>query len=1088
MNDPIFDDVNVRRKLPLDFDSLRNHGIELIQQMAGTVWTDYNLHDPGVTILEALCYAITDLAYQTDFDISDLLSDKKGNIDYRGNSFFTKQQILTSNPVTIADYRKAIIDEVIEIDNVWLTPVASVSKGNFIKGLYKVEVQVNQKLAQQWVPGNAFEKAIKTRVKESFVSKRNLCEDINGDVIILKPVEIAIKAEIQIEASKVPEEVLAQIYRILQIAINRPVTYSTEREMLKRGYTIDQIYCGPMLTNGLISDGDLKDRQLVIDASDIIQEVSNVEGVILVKSLLISKKGSAKPEKILTLEASEFAFLNIRNLASLDIDLIVDKYRVSIRKTLFSDILQNVLKTENRDFVKSLHKSEQLTGTYRDATVYYSIQNYFPLVYGIGEEGLLSSVSAERKAQAKQLKAYLMLFEQVLANYLAQLDHIGTLFSNDPAKQDKSYFANPLYNVPHANDIITAYTDGNYEKTDEGWKKFKADTKNKYITDLNSILETDTVRDDRKNRMLDHLMARFNESGVLYPVTVYNLLYRSYEKASDVASEIKWKSSFLQDFDSLNYNRARGDNYLKANDELYDFRKKMRKLLYIINDKKGALSSVFDSGKIKFEERANDATAKAKPASANAADESDWDSEIKRITLNKQQINELRDSGVLSGADSQHSNAFVFKDQDISVLKFAININNYRISPDPDNDTYLLLYKAPGAEQWDIISRFSNGVAPTVATVKKLVNYLIKLSTQSEGFYLVEHLLLRPDIDLDVYGFKLYDNKNRVIFEHNDWLTFTEREKAIDKLLKFKPGVSFTIAQQNKNIATNNRSLLEEASVWNGDLDLIDQLVKKAETYLKDAANVLDNAAHDLDNITDEIRYTISQNNDIAENNNEMATRAMSIISQLTDIADKNKARHNITLSVNDKARVNHEYIKALSKYRLGIENLLQTALQLQTIASSHTVIINKELMAQLSLLGKIGYYTGNEYADLKQLFNNIELYGKKSSPRFRMLIKGDDNKTINEDFFSFNMSVIFPEWPARFQDKGYKACVEGLFRYHAPANVKTNIKWLSIAEMKQFESIYSTWKQNLLTNNSSYGAQRIIPFLLSKNDVHQHQ
>ncbi|MEM6726783.1 MAG: hypothetical protein AAF598_22285, partial [Bacteroidota bacterium] len=50
-----------------DYAFLRAEGIRLAQQLSGKIWTDYNHHDPGVTLLEQLCYALTDLGYRTDF-------------------------------------------------------------------------------------------------------------------------------------------------------------------------------------------------------------------------------------------------------------------------------------------------------------------------------------------------------------------------------------------------------------------------------------------------------------------------------------------------------------------------------------------------------------------------------------------------------------------------------------------------------------------------------------------------------------------------------------------------------------------------------------------------------------------------------------------------------------------------------------------------------------------------------------------------------------------------------------------------------------------------------------------------------------
>ena len=45
---------------PLGFEALRELGVQWSQQASGRQWTDYNLHDPGVSLLEALCYALTE--------------------------------------------------------------------------------------------------------------------------------------------------------------------------------------------------------------------------------------------------------------------------------------------------------------------------------------------------------------------------------------------------------------------------------------------------------------------------------------------------------------------------------------------------------------------------------------------------------------------------------------------------------------------------------------------------------------------------------------------------------------------------------------------------------------------------------------------------------------------------------------------------------------------------------------------------------------------------------------------------------------------------------------------------------------------
>ena len=106
-----------------DYYQLRREGIGFIEQMGSRIWTDYNTHDPGITILEALCYAITDLAYRTGWDIKDILTPTTTSPDpkqpYPNQPFFTARDILTINPWTPDDFRRLLID-LDMIRNAWV--------------------------------------------------------------------------------------------------------------------------------------------------------------------------------------------------------------------------------------------------------------------------------------------------------------------------------------------------------------------------------------------------------------------------------------------------------------------------------------------------------------------------------------------------------------------------------------------------------------------------------------------------------------------------------------------------------------------------------------------------------------------------------------------------------------------------------------------------------------------------------------------------------------------------------------------------------------------------------------------------------
>lgn len=98
----------------VDYYQLRREGIGHVQQAGHQQWTDYNVHDPGITILEALCYAITDVGYRIEWDIEDILAPRLPSADparpYPDQAFFTAREVLTVNPTTLNDFRRALID------------------------------------------------------------------------------------------------------------------------------------------------------------------------------------------------------------------------------------------------------------------------------------------------------------------------------------------------------------------------------------------------------------------------------------------------------------------------------------------------------------------------------------------------------------------------------------------------------------------------------------------------------------------------------------------------------------------------------------------------------------------------------------------------------------------------------------------------------------------------------------------------------------------------------------------------------------------------------------------------------------------
>jgi len=109
---------NVATKDDLDFYFLKQLGIEYIEELGGDLWTDLNSHDPGITIMEMLSYAITDLGNRIETPIENLLTSNDPNQNIH-SQFYKASDVFPCNPVNELDYRKLFID-IKGVRNCWL--------------------------------------------------------------------------------------------------------------------------------------------------------------------------------------------------------------------------------------------------------------------------------------------------------------------------------------------------------------------------------------------------------------------------------------------------------------------------------------------------------------------------------------------------------------------------------------------------------------------------------------------------------------------------------------------------------------------------------------------------------------------------------------------------------------------------------------------------------------------------------------------------------------------------------------------------------------------------------------------------------
>lgn len=124
----------------LDFEFLREQGITHIQRLGGDIWTDYNLHDPGITLLEVLCYALTDVSYRTE-QLRDAFRSEVPIADsFKEKYLFDYKELIPSLPVTFNDYESLIENTQEEVISAWVNTFPLMEEDEIVKGGYEVSV------------------------------------------------------------------------------------------------------------------------------------------------------------------------------------------------------------------------------------------------------------------------------------------------------------------------------------------------------------------------------------------------------------------------------------------------------------------------------------------------------------------------------------------------------------------------------------------------------------------------------------------------------------------------------------------------------------------------------------------------------------------------------------------------------------------------------------------------------------------------------------------------------------------------------------------------------------------------------------
>ena len=742
----------------LDFDFLRSKGIEYIESMGGSLWTDLNVHDPGVTFLETIAYGITDLANRMNLPIEHLIASED-DLDLK-RQFYQAHEILPSNATTALDYRR-LFSDIPGVRNSWIVPYnrslhvdCKNSRIAYSEEVLDIENEINKKkvsikglnsiivdydltakkengdlVTQEWV---------NEQLKIAYYKNRNLCEDlVEIKEVGVHPIVVCLSAELE---KNVDEDLVhAKILNAIEDYFAPGIQHHSLKEMIDRGYRTDQIFEGPFLEKGFIDPKELEKADLrdEVRLSDLVKIIMEIEGVILISDITIKDCKSKKTEDeggwLIPIEAytkpklcstkktdtdgccSVSSFSYVKNI----LPITINETRVEEHRKKLEDekIALIALSSKNR-------KLTTKRGRFMNAGETTTVQNELPETYGISPYGLPSNASEARKSQALQLKAYLSFFDQILASYFSHLSKVKDLLSISTGVVP-TYFTQAINDVKDLDKILDDYP------TDDD-----ALLAEKLLDDLDNNIE-------RRNAILDHLLARFAEN-----FSDYTFLMRELYGSISNEMVLYSKEQFLKEY--VEFGASRGNGYNVYGDvwdtsNVAGSQKRIARLAGIRNYFRRNLSKSLveiyvppasTTGKFMWSVRNNNGNKILYSAighkSTSIATKELYMAIRNLVNVSIERVNKAFDEGV---SHKQLIDTIVIYQRPDGQYKFNV-VDPTRLNSDGEYEIIGIF------AEWDeTAEELRNHII-------EIINYL-KDDFTEEGMFMVEHIFLLPDVTND---------------------------------------------------------------------------------------------------------------------------------------------------------------------------------------------------------------------------------------------------------------------------------------------------------------------------------------------------
>ena len=401
------------------FEILQEESVSQLQELSGNIWTDYNLHDPGVTILEQVNYALWELDYRLSFDLQDYFTS--GEVfEPRNVMLYSPEEVFTTIPVTPTDYRLLILSSIEEVADVKVIVNKDACSYDFVLDTYSNTLDVHKQ-------------DIVARVEQLFHANRNLCEILNK-VVFSQSIELQLHANVEINMEVYAERLLADIYYQTQVFLSSGLSYISVEEEMNRGKMIDELYDGPCQRK-LIDPSSLTNQDGCFVISDLYSIVNKIDGVKRVSNLFFSDGKRSYVDK---LYVPDFYHSYIIKSFGEDLNSIClwrNGQRVPVDVDEVYKLLQNYRYMRMEAPNLNAHDKENgttLKGVGHGKLFHTPLVDGLPDCYGVNGRAIsINRSTASDIDKAEQLKVYLSWFDDVFEEALDKINNIHSLLNGE---------------------------------------------------------------------------------------------------------------------------------------------------------------------------------------------------------------------------------------------------------------------------------------------------------------------------------------------------------------------------------------------------------------------------------------------------------------------------------------------------------------------------------------------------------------------------------------------------------------------------------------------------------------------------------